>query len=356
MSNTEIQTWRELLDRKARHLHEQIAQTFAWVEKHAGGDAAIADNMTRELYDWLRELYEKELPLVKILDEADLSLELRGPDTAVSHPRISLVTSTFHRVQNQVRSVTRSIPGITEQSTEKLKQRHSFAHDMDLGFASMALNHALRVGFTLPVPGEGNCLGPEDPGLQAVAQAIDSIRAVSLTMSELENEQEIQSKVSDRIPDPKVRDSAILAVKELTPSGKSGLEAVRIYGRGDKPDEMEKPLTTESRKTLNQFIAKPVYTDEEMEIEGLVREMDLDKKRFELRQIGAAGVNDLRCVYGKEAGDSVAKEWLNDSIVVIGRVQKDKDGRPRLMRVTKLRSKGQKAGGKQMEIKFEDER
>ena len=34
----------------------------------------------------------------------------------------------------------------------------------------------------------------------------------------------------------------------------------------------------------------------------------------------------------------------------------DKDGRPRLMRVTKLRSKGQKEGGKQMEIKFEDER
>ncbi len=32
------------------------------------------------------------------------------------------------------------------------------------------------------------------------------------------------------------------------------------------------------------------------------------------------------------------------------------DGRPRLMRVTKLRSKGQKEGGKQMEIKFEDER
>ena len=46
-----------------------------------------------------------------------------------------------------------------------------------------------------------------------------------------------------------------------------------------------------------------------------------------------------------EAADSVAREWLNDSIVVIGRVQKDKDGRPRLMRVIKLRSKGQKEGG-----------
>lgn len=356
MSTAGPQTWRELLDAKARHLHEQIGQTYHWVQQNAGGDSRVYENMTKELYDWLRDLYEKELPLVKILDEADLSLELKGPDTAVSHPRISLVTSTFKRVQDQVRAVTRAIPGVTEQSSEKLKQRHSFAHDMDLGFASMALNHALRVGFTLPVPAEDNCLGAEDPGLQAVAQAIHSIRAVSLTMAEMEDEQEIQAKVGDRIPDPKVRDSAILAVKELTPSAKSGFDTVRIFGRGDKVEEIERPLTTESRKTLNHFIAKPVYADEEMEIEGLVREMDLDKKRFELRQIGAAGVNDLRCVYGNEAADSIAKEWLNDSIVVIGRVQKDKDGRPRLMRVIKLRSKGQKAGGKQMEIKFQDER
>ena len=167
MSTAGPQTWRELLDAKARHLHEQIGQTYHWVQQNAGGDSRVYENMTKELYDWLRDLYEKELPLVKILDEADLSLELKGPDTAVSHPRISLVTSTFKRVQDQVRAVTRAIPGVTEQSSEKLKQRHSFAHDMDLGFASMALNHALRVGFYPTCSGGGQlsrCGRPRSSG------------------------------------------------------------------------------------------------------------------------------------------------------------------------------------------------
>lgn len=353
-----LDTWKALLDRKARHLHEQIAATHVWVKENAKGDSEAFDNLTRQLYGWLRDLYEHELPLARILDEADLSLELEGPDTKVSHPRISLVSNMFQRVQRQVRAVAHSIPGITERvesSGVQRKKRQYFSHELDLGFASMALNDVLRVGFTLPAPDPGNLLGEDDPAFKAVREAVESIKVVSLSMAEFDDDEEIRESVSKRIRDPKVLDSTLIAVKEMTPSTRSGIEAVRIYGKGSKPEEIGKPLTLKSRTTLNQMIAKPVHAEEEIEITGLVREIDLDERRFELRQITGGVVNDLRCVYGKEAKDSVAKQWLDDQIVVFGRVQKDASGRPRLMKVLSLRSKGEKEGGKQMEIRFEDD-
>ena len=73
-----------------------------------------------------------------------------------------------------------------------------------------------------------------------------------------------------------------------------------------------------------------------MTFKGVVREIDLDSRRFDLRGINEGQLNDLRCVYGKEAIEDDAKNWLGHRLVVEGRIERDHNGKPRLLQIRKL--------------------
>ena len=70
--------WQQLVDRKARELIEQVAATYDWVKVHGNSDPAFFHDMAADQFQWLRELYQHELPLAKMLDESDLTVELLG--------------------------------------------------------------------------------------------------------------------------------------------------------------------------------------------------------------------------------------------------------------------------------------
>lgn len=355
-SQPHILTWKALLDKKARDLHEQIAATYAWVQENANGDPVVYNNLTAKLYDWLRDLYEHELPIVKILDEADLSLELNGPAIRIHHPKLSIVTKTFGRVQKKVNDVARSISGISEAAVGSPTKRFQIPDELQLGFAALSVNNAMRFGFTLPEPDEKGSplLREHDPMFQAVTRAVNAIRDVSIAISEVEDEEEAQERISEVIDDPKLRDSALSAVRDFTPTGRKGLDSVMVCGRST-PSTKVKPLTFETRKTLTHILAKPVKSDEVLTLSGDIREIDLDQHRFEIRQITAGAVNDLRCIYSKKVTDTLAKQWLGDRVEVTGRVERDIKGNPRLMRITHLKTSGSKPGAKQTEFKFEED-
>lgn len=346
-----IQTWRELLDGKARHLHEQIAGTYLWVQENANGDPEILRNMTSDLYGWLRDLYEHELPLVKILDEADLSLEFAGPATRVAHPRASLVRNSLAKAQSQVTKVTRSIAGVTENKPDQ--KRFYIKPEFELGFTSLAFNSALRIGLTLPHPDDNNLLDTEDPVFVAINRAVDSIHAVSQSLAEGNTEEEINEIASELIDDPKVRDTAMAAVKDISPSARSQIDSVRLGGRGRKTEEV-KPITYESRQKLHHLLSKPpVKSKEIIELSGTIRELDLDNRRFELRNIDDDYIlNDVRCIYGEKVKEANARKWLGESVEVQGRVQRDPNGRPRLLRLKQITIKGD---DDQMMIDFPEE-
>lgn len=344
-------SWHTLLDNKARHLHEQIAETRLWVQENANGDPKILENMTRDFYQWLRDLYEHELPLVKILDEADLSLEFTGPATRVHHPKASLVRRSLEKAQRQVTTVTRSIAGIMENSPDQ--KRFFIKPEFELGFTSLAFNHALRIGLTLPEPSDDNLLNTEDPIYVAINKAVESIHAVSYSLAEGNTEEEINEIASELIDDPKVRDTALAAVKDMSPSARSQIESIRIGGRGRKTEEV-KPITYESRQKLHHLLAKPTVKGREViELSGTIRELDLDNRRFELRNIDDSYIlNDVRCIYGDKVKEGNARKWLGESVEVKGRVQRDPNGRPRLLRLIQITVKGDED---QIMIDFPDE-
>ena len=325
--------WQQLVDRKARDLIEQIAAAHEWVKTHGNADPAFFEDMAADQFQWLRELYANELPLAKMLDESDLTVELRGSATEVAHPRLGVVASTFTKIRKNVAQVTKAVAGVRDPQSN---QPFHLPEEMELGFSSLVHNGTVRFGFSLPRPGE-LLLNQNDPLYQAVASAVSAIKTVSFSLSELDDDDEVEENVKQALTDPKLRDSALIAVRELAPSGRShGISGVTIAGGGVRAADV-KPLTKESRLTVRHILATPVKRTEVITITGIVRETDLDDKRFEVRGIEGGFVTDLRCIYGPKIADPIASKWLNHKVEVTGRVERDAGGRARLMKVAHLK-------------------
>ena len=82
--------------------------------------------------------------------------------------------------------------------------------------------------------------------------------------------------------------------------------------------------------------------------------MDLDARRFDLRGITEGQQNDLRCVYGKEVAESLAKTWLGRPAFVEGKIERDQNGKPRLLQITKMKISGL-LDSEQSEFDFPDQ-
>lgn len=326
--------WQELVDSKALTLIEQLADTMHWVKQHGNGDSQFFRDMAVDQFGWLRELYVQELPLAKMLDEADLTVELQGEAAKIANPRLNVVTSTFAAVRKNVAQVTKAVAGVRDPQADD-KPFH-MPQEMELGFSSLVHNGTVRFGFTLPHP-DGNLFQADDPLLQAVTSAVSAIKTVSFSLSDFENEEQAEARVKEALTDPKLRDSALIAIRELAPSGRrAGIKGVAIGGGGVSLSDV-KPLTKESRLAARHILSAPVKEREVITITGTVRETDLDDKRFEVRGIEAGNLTDLRCIYGPKVTDKAASRWLNQRVEVTGRVERDAKGRARLMKVTHLK-------------------
>lgn len=325
--------WQELVDHKALHLIEQIAAAHEWVKEHGNGDPAFYRDMSADHLQWLRELYVYELPLAKMLDESDLTVELRGPAAMIAHPRLNIVTSTFAKVRKNVAQVTRAVAGVRDPKSDLPFQ---MPETMELGFSSIVRNGSIHFGFSLPMP-EEDVLKGDDPLYRAIVSAVAAIKQVSFSLSELDSEAAVEEEVKQTITDPKLRDSALIAVRELAPSGRShGINAVTIAGGAVRAADI-KPLTMDSRRTVRHILATPVKRTEVITITGIVRETDLDDKRFEVRGIEEGIATDLRCIYGHKIADRTASKWLNQRVEVRGRVERDARGHARLMKISSLK-------------------
>jgi|GEM_PF-908218 hypothetical protein len=354
MSNgtTHTDVWQRLIDEKARELHEQIAAAYVWVNEQSSSDEEMFNNITRQHYDWLRTLYEHELPLAKLMDEADLTVEMRGSGAKVLHPRLSIVSNMFGKVKANVNKVTKAVAGVVDPQNENKLIR--IPSNMELGLGSLVYNDSIRFGFTLPDP-RGELLGTEDPLYRALVRAVNAIQTVSVSLTEFEDEEEFERSITESFQDPKLRDSALMAVKDFAPSGRDkDINGVAIAG-GDFKLADAKPLTKTSRKTVLHVLKTPVRGQEIITLQGHVRETDLDQKRFEVRGIEEGTFTDLRCIYGPGVPDKIASEWLNRTVKVKGRVDRNAQGQARLMKVMHLEViGGSDEGVQQREFDFPD--
>jgi len=329
----EFNDWRSVLDYKARILYAQIARLQRDVAEH-GGDDRLLDEMTEPYIELLKSMYAEDYPLAKAIEESDLLVRLEGPAISRNNPRVSIISGVFANVRTQVGKVAKSIAQLSENV-------RGLPKEMDLGLSAFARG-SLILGFTVPTAaevadagdGQETLFGDQDPYFQAARAAIRTIGVVTKHVTEGGTVEELAIIV----PDPKVRDTALAAVKELAPSGRQGIDSVRLSGKDLADLDLAQPLTLSIREAVRKRIEHPVASttsESPVTIIGDVREIDLDAHRFELRHIENLEVNDVRCTYVDET-DEEAKQWLNNRARVVGIPERDAAGRVRLLETTSI--------------------
>lgn len=312
---------REVVDQKVQILHLSIAN-IQREGRSLGFDENLISQMCHPYFKLLHSIYEEEFPFVKAIEESDLVLRLEGPAANIKNPRVSLITTVFSRVRIQVANVAKTIASLSDS-------RRAMPQQLDLGLSAFARG-SLVLGFTLPPPeglqpsetGQKNLLAEQDPLYRAAREAIRTIGMITEQISANPTEEAID-KVYESMPDPEVRDATLNAISKLAPTSR-GIERVSLSGKDAAIGN--RVLTSQTKKLLKPVLASPVRSNEEGAFIGEVREIDLDLKRFVIRNIENENINQLRCSFNFRRDDH-ARDLLTQRIKVIGKIERDAAGR-----------------------------
>jgi hypothetical protein len=185
----------------------------------------------------------------------------------------------------------------------------------------------LRVRTASDAP-QASLLGDQDPLLLATRDAVRKLGEVARWIT---NDKLDDDALKGELPDPGVRDTILGAAAKLAPTGKKGIDSIELTVP-ERPAE-QLVMTPKTRTTIRQAMIKPVKRKETGEFTGVVRELDLDLQRLELRRM--SGVPSLRCAY-VDVPEVRAMSLLNTTVRVSGPVEYGADGSPRLLQIEGL--------------------
>jgi len=94
-------------------------------------------------------------------------------------------------------------------------------------------------------------------------------------------------------------------------------------------------LMTSRRCCGRGWIENPVKGNDLEEFVGVVREIDLDLRRIEIRRLLGTAVEEIRCVYPSELA-AVAGASLDKNVKAFGRVDRSADGKPKMLEIQRL--------------------
>lgn len=320
--------WLDALTARARLIHQEIvaAQLLA---QQRGVDPCI---FTGPLYDELDRLYRDNFAYAHLADHSDLIARYRGPGVVNREPPISLLTTLFGKLKAEIRAIARAIAGLESSC------RVRWPADLDPQLAGMA-HGSLVLGMRVPRPGDRGADGQiQLPGVSdglygAVQAAVHSLPAIP----PLIQHGQLSEAIHEVFPDPAVRDTVMVAARRLAPSPQyRAINALFLNAPGHGAESSRaQPLTWHSRVILSSCLDSPSRTRFKGagSFEGLVRAVDLDARRFEIRWIGSS--RGIRCIY--EPGyDPLVSGLLDAAVLVRGHYEAAADQQPRLLQVEEI--------------------
>jgi hypothetical protein len=239
---------------------------------------------------------------------------------------VSLVTGAFSKLRTQIQHIAKSIAGLEDK-------RLRWPEHLDPHLSGLAYG-SLVVGMRVPRPGEVDSQGQlvlegvTDGLYAAVRDAVRSLPAIP----RLIKEEGVSDEVYSLFPDPAVRDTVMLAAHKLAPSKSSkGITDLFLSCPGEE-ESAPPPLTKKSREILRQSLNQPSSkrSSGEDSFEGVVREIDLDALRFEIR--GARYQRGIRCIYD-DRHKPMIKKILDHTVRVSGSYEAGENEQPRLVSV-----------------------
>lgn len=317
--------WLKSLEAKARIIHGQLAAARTLAEE-AGLDP---DEVAQPYFDLISNLYREECQFAQLVDDADLIVRYRG--AALAHgPKMSMFTSVCRDLKAQIQGVAKAIVGLS------VEERVRWPNELDPLLSGLS-HGSLVVGVRIQAPEEDSVrdqqelAGMSDSVVEAVRLAVKGIAIVSRHVDDVGIDVDA---IHEQIPDPAIRDTVLVATAKLAPSGRKQFDGVQFYS-ADDATAPPRTLTPLSRRVLNRAIATPVRARRSVEgsFEGVIRAVDLDARRFEIRRVANAGA--IRCTYGHDK-DALVRRSLDARVRVNGRYETMANQQPRLIDVASL--------------------
>ena len=336
--------WLKSLEAKARIIHGQLAEARK-LATEAGLDP---DDVSQPYLDLINDLYRDECQFAQLVDDADLIVRYSGPDLS-SGPTMSMFTSVCRDLRSQIQGVAKAIVGLSDEEAlaAARPQRLRWPNELDPLLSGLA-HGSLVVGVRIQPPEEDvrasqpALAGVSDAIVESVRMAVKNIATVSRHVDDSGiNEDAIQ----EELPDPAIRDTVLVAAAKLAPTGRKQYQSVSFYSQDDATPARE--LTPSSRRVLNRAIARPVRASHEGSFEGVIRAVDLDARRFEIRRVANAGA--IRCMYQSEEHELV-RHSLDARVRVTGQYETLAGQQPRLIAVSSLEVLEQPAQQSEMTV------
>jgi hypothetical protein len=166
---------------------------------------------------------------------------------------------------------------------------------------------SFQVGMRLPPP-EQLELYESTETIQAREALLDFLRAADWaeTMRSIE-------ELNIIFPDAPKQRTVLRALKPFVPRPKGGIDAIELYGPA-VPDERTIRLSREALQPIRKAFESAISEEEEQYI-GDLREMDLDRRSFKLRNVPDA--KEVACKYGDDFA-AIAETMLGKKVRVIG--------------------------------------
>lgn len=279
---------------RVRELQEGMLGMADWARESNAtkDDLELLLEPFREMMD---ELYERDLPLAKLVDDSDLLLHVHGSAVSARVPRVAILSSLLTQTRDQVTRLGKQIAGVTTSRVPK---------NLEMGLVGIA-GGSLFVGFSAAEASAPDADGHGD----VTREAIETMARVSALVAD---DATLQA-IAESVPDPAIRDIAVDAVRLLAPSGQVGITEVEVMGRCV---QRAVSLTSATRRVARSLMSKPAgKAEKRVEFIGTVRWLDLDAKRFEIRNV-EGNEDDVRCAY--ELPDDEVRELINKRVRVAG--------------------------------------
>ena len=326
------ETWEHSAIRRVHLLHSQLDVAIARARKSNVAELRDMDFLGADspYVQRLFEFYRENLGIARLLDSSDLLLHAEGPGAADHSPSLSAVNWLCTGAEKHIKHL---LSAMLPMST---KDGRAATRELDLRLTGLAPG-SLYAGFAL----EGLSRTPNESVLsdsdkETVLRLRQSIHALPV-VPQFVGTEKMDREIMEALPDPALRDAAIVAAYELAPTGQRGIHTVEISSPRSCEAISRTPqaLSQKERVVLREALrGDPMMRKTKAgSFTGVLRAIDLDTNRITLRQVS----NDIPALRGALNLPAVrVKALLDQTVRIEGVYECNEADQPRMMRVDKI--------------------
>lgn len=315
--------WQYQTHIRARHLFEELNNMLESAPTQEDKERFLSDPDNYYLQK-LNKIYTDDFQLAALKDKSDIVFHAEGDAAQHDATEISAISWLTQKAQRNFKRISKSYLAkhLHEKYIAQASKQINFTFN---GYAP----GSIYLGFSITPADISNTLFDEE------SPAIESIREIITSLTEIPSFI-IDGKVDklamlEIVPDPAMRDTVLSVSHDLSPSGKSGIDELAISNNNNGSGTFTQVTKRQFKDAINNPLSK---NRKRGSFFGEIREVDLDKQRFDLR--GVRGIGNIRCIKPKHIqGSSILGEYVK----VTGDYETDKDGNPSLMLVETIEIK-----------------